>query len=276
MGRATGISWTDHTFNPWWGCTKVSPGCDNCYADTFDKRTFPVNIGTEEKPQIVGKHWGKGVPRRTFSDKHWKEPIRWNHDATFKFGRPARVFCASMADVMDDEAPEGARERLWELIDKTPNLIWQLLTKRPHRYDRYLPTGFRHNNVWLGTTAENQEFYNIRYPYLRAAAMSRGIGITWISYEPALGSLRVKPMSTVGTSAYPKWIIAGGESGHDPKEKDGVMQGRRPFEKQWAEDLRDECKALGIAFFVKQMGARTAAEGKTLIPPDLMIQQYPA
>src|ERR1700690_3208874 len=108
MGKDTSISWTDSTFSPWWGCTKVSPGCDNCYAETFDKRW-----GTP--------HWGKGVPRRVFSDKHWAEPLKWNRLAGAS-GKPWRVFCASMADVMDDEAPEGQRERLWELIDQTPNL----------------------------------------------------------------------------------------------------------------------------------------------------------
>ena len=75
MGKETGISWTDHTFNPWWGCTKVSPGCDNCYAEAFDKR-------------VGGSHWGKGQPRRTFTDKHWNEPLAWNRAAE-KAGRVA-------------------------------------------------------------------------------------------------------------------------------------------------------------------------------------------
>ena len=134
MGRETGISWTDATFNPWWGCTKVSAGCDNCYAEKFDRR-------------VGGSHWGKGMPRREFGDKHWNEPLKWDVDAK-KSGRHLRVFCASMADVMDDEAPSGARQRLWELIDATPNIIWQLLTKRPHRYVR-LPA-FKHRQRVAG------------------------------------------------------------------------------------------------------------------------------
>src|SRR6185437_14583692 len=115
MGEVTSIAWCDHTFNPWHGCTKVSPGCDNCYAATFDKR-------------VGGNHWGKGVERRVFADKHWREPLKWNEDAAASRVR-RRVFCASMADVMDDEAPAGQRERLWALIDDTPHLDWLLLTK---------------------------------------------------------------------------------------------------------------------------------------------------
>ena len=137
MGEVTSIAWTDATFNPWHGCTKVSPGCDFCYAETLNHRWGKDN-------------WGKGKPRRLTSDSNWNEPLRWQKRAIAD-GRHMKVFCASMADVMDDEAPEGARERLWALIDKTPNLIWQLLTKRPQRYARYLPKdGFVHDNVWLG------------------------------------------------------------------------------------------------------------------------------
>src|SRR5271167_714272 len=118
MGEKTAISWTDHTFNPWWGCTRVSPGCVNCYAETFDKRVF----GAE------GVHWGPGKPRRTFGDKHWNEPLRWNKKAR-EAGVYRKVFCASMADIFDVEAPTGERERLWDLIRSTDCLIWQLLTK---------------------------------------------------------------------------------------------------------------------------------------------------
>lgn len=94
------------TFNPVWGCTKVSPGCDKCYAESFDKR-------------VGGHHWGKGMPRRTFGDAHWGEPLKWNRDAQ-KSGVKSKVFCGSMCDVMDDEWPDGVRERLWDLIDQTP------------------------------------------------------------------------------------------------------------------------------------------------------------
>lgn len=246
MGEVTSISWTDHTFNCWWGCTKVSPGCDNCYAEAFDKR-------------VGGAHWGKGVPRRTFGEKHWNEPLKWNRDAE-KEGRFHRVFCASMADVMDDEAPAGERERLWKLINATPWLIWQLLTKRPHRYNRYLPEKFAHDNVWLGTTTENQEQYNIRWPIL---ARVRIEAITWISYEPALG-----PLTLLDYPVWPRWIIFGGESGAH----------RREAEAEWCRNLRREIDEYmpWCKLFVKQMSARTPNQGKLLIPSDLQIQEFPA
>lgn len=243
MGEVTAISWTDHTFNPWWGCTRVSPGCDHCYAEAFDKR-------------VGGSHWGKGEPRRVFGEKHWNEPLRWNKAAE-KAGKPAMVFCASMADVMDDEAPEGQRDRLWDLIDATPHLIWQLLTKRPQRYHRYLPEQFRHKNVWLGTTCENQEMYDLRWPILSIAGKGE---LLWISYEPAIGPVRIREHREK-----PEWIIFGGESGNR----------RRDCQRSWADVMLRDCRDLEIPFFVKQMSARTPAEGKALIPPDLMIQEFP-
>lgn len=245
MGAETGIAWTDHTFNPWWGCTKVSPGCDNCYAETFDKR-------------VGGAHWGKGVPRRTFGDAHWNEPLKWNRDAE-KRGVRELVFCASMADVMDDEAPGGQRERLWTLINETPWLIWQILTKRPHRYIRYLPSCFHHDNVWLGTTAENQEFFDIRWGFVYAEASTRGL-VSFVSYEPALGPLSMKTRSTV-----PDWIIFGGETG----------AGRRPMQREWADALIAECGDSGTKFFMKQFSAATPAQASALIPAELLIREFP-
>ena len=247
MGKKTGISWTDHTFNPWWGCTKVSAGCDHCYAETLDKRWGDP-------------HWGKGVPRRVMSDSYWREPLAWDAAAK-KAGKPAMVFCASMADVMDDEAPEGQRERLWKLIDNTPYLIWQLLTKRPQRYGRYLPHAFQHPNVWLGTSAEDQANYDLRWPALHHAVESYTTP-SWISYEPALGPLKMSGVLDV----VPDWIICGGESG----------DGRRPFERKWADGLLAECQVTGTNFFMKQFGARTPAEGKSLIPAELLIHEFPA
>jgi len=141
MGEISKIAWTKSTFNAWHGCTKVSAGCDHCYAETFDGR-------------FGNSHWGKGVERKTFGAKHWAEPLKWNREAE-KTGEFWPVFCGSMMDVMDDEAPMGVREQLWNTINLTPNLTWLLLTKRPQRYDRYLPERFENNNVWLGFTAEN-------------------------------------------------------------------------------------------------------------------------
>jgi SAM-dependent methyltransferase len=106
MGADSKIEWTDHTFNPWWGCTKVSPGCDHCYAEALAKR-YGHNV------------WGAGNQRRVMSQKHWQEPFKWNERAR-KAGRVDRVFCASMADVFDNEAPEQWRMALWQVIRGTP------------------------------------------------------------------------------------------------------------------------------------------------------------
>ena len=255
MGKETGISWTNHTFNPWWGCTEVTPGCDNCYARVLDARWG-------------GDHWGKGKPRRTFGNKHWEEPWKWNKDAEAS-GVKAKVFCASMADVMDDEAPEGQRERLWDVIDHTPHLIWQLLTKRPTRYTSYLPPeGFKHGNVWLGTSAENQHFYDLRWSVLRVVANDYDL-TSFISYEPALGPLRILGFAHNHENdrfeTVPDWIICGGESG----------SGRRTMEQKWAENLQSECEIAGVAFWMKQMSAQTPDKGYDLIPAHLLIRQFP-
>jgi len=163
---------------------------------------------------------------------------------------------------MDDEWPEGVRERLWDLIDATPYLIWQLLTKRPHRYNRYLPNQFAHDNVWLGTTAENQDFYDVRWPIL--STVCRDYKLTsWISYEPALGPLTM--YNVAWESDTPDWIIFGGESG----------AGRRPMQPEWAENLLAECRNTGTKFFMKQYGARTPEEGKKLIPARMLIHEFP-
>lgn len=255
MGATTKIAWTDHTFNPWIGCTKVSAGCDHCYAETLNHRWGNDN-------------WGKGKPRRLTSNSNWREPLKWNKAAEAA-GIKAKVFCASLADVMDDEAPEGARERLWGLIDITPNLIWQLLTKRPQRYTSYLPPdGFRHENVWLGTSAENQHFYDIRWGVLRIIAKEFDC-VSWISYEPALGPLSMidSPIAHIddGYVKSPDWIICGGESG----------PGHRSMDQKWAENIQCECEGIGVKFFMKQMSAATPDKGKDLIPAHLLIREFP-
>ena len=137
MARDSAIEWTGHTFNPWWGCTKVSPACDHCYAEAWAKRTgFDV--------------WGADAPRRRLGDDYWNQPLRWDQDAA-QSGRRARVFCASMADVFEwDRALDNLRERLWTLIESTPNLDWLLLTKRPHLARRLKRFSNRPCTTWGG------------------------------------------------------------------------------------------------------------------------------
>lgn len=249
MGIKTDIAWTNSTFNPWWICTEVSPGCDNCYARVLAKRW--------------GYGWGKGVSRREFGDKHWNEPLKWEKAAAAS-GDSWRVFCGSMCDVMDDEAPTGARNHLWELIDATPHLTWQLLTKRPHRYKRFLPPSFVNDNVWLGCTTEDQHFYDVRWPILREAADMLGL-TTFISYEPALGPLSLKVSKAGNVFKVPDWVICGGESG----------TGRRAMETVWAEDVKIECKRYGVKFYMKQMSAATPEKGQALIPAHLLVREFP-
>jgi protein gp37 len=165
-----------------------------------------------------------------------------------------------MADVLDDEAPAGARERLWDLIDRTPFLTWQLLTKRPENYSEMLPDRFKHANVQLGTTAEDQKYFALRWPFLWAVTTRMNL-LSWISYEPALGPLTLRSWAN-----RPDWMIFGGESGN----------GFRPMQESWAVDLLKECRDYKIAFFMKQFAARTPTIGKTLIPAHLLVQDFPS
>lgn len=127
MAENSAIEWTDHTFNPWWGCQKVSPGCDHCYAETWDLRFH-----------AAAPHWGPGAPRRRTGADTWRQPLKWHRKAVAAGVRP-RVFCASMADVFDNQVDPAWRADLWSLIRVTPALRWLLLTKRPQNIRKMLP-----------------------------------------------------------------------------------------------------------------------------------------
>ena len=282
MGKETSISWTRHTFNPWWGCEKVSPGCAHCYAETFSKRTGHTV-------------WGANAPRRFFGDKHWGEPLRWDIDAA-KLGERHRVFCASMADWLEDRDDLVAPlAQLLELIRVTPNLDWLLLTKRPenwlkritdaimwnwceddqaaalHAWGRNWINGQPPANVWIGTTVEDQQRADKRIPELLKIPAK----VRFLSCEPLLGPVDLRgPGLYAGDSIAPAaiidyeprihWAIAGGESG----------PGFRPFNPDWARSLRDQCKAAHVAFHMKQMGGLKPSMMPST-PNDLMIREYP-
>ena len=151
------IEWTDHTFNPWIGCQKVSPGCDHCYAEArMDHRFHRVQ-------------WGPHGERSRTSPDTWRQPLRWAKAAT---GSRPRVFCASLADVFDNKAPPGARADLFALIRRTPELDWMLFTKRPENIRRMLPDNWDDGwpHVWLGSTCEDQQHFDRRWPILRCVA----------------------------------------------------------------------------------------------------------
>ena len=230
MGENSKIEWTDHTFNPWIGCQKVSAGCDHCYAET--QNNFRKWNGGE---------WGPHAPRKRTSPGYWKQPRLWAMQARTANGRP-RVFCASLADVFDNQAPEGARADLWALIRATPELDWLLLTKRPENIAAMLPVDWRHGypNVWLGATCEDQVAYNRRWPLLREVPAR----VRFISYEPALGPLDISTARMWSIKPSLHWLICGGESGPSA----------RPMNPQWARDIRGQCADGGIAFLHKQNG----------------------
>jgi len=237
------IEWTNNTFNPWIGCQKVSPGCDHCYAEAMmDHRYGKVE-------------WGPHGERKRTSDANWKLPLRWGRKAR-ETGTRQRVFCASLADVWDNQVPNEWRADLFQLIAATPALDWQLLTKRPENISKMLPVAIAGlkpwpwPNVWLGTTCEDQKHYDRRWPILSKIPAA----VHFVSYEPALG-----PLVLLSGSRLLDWIICGGESG----------EGARMMDPQWAYDLLRNCQAQKVAFFMKQM------TGKKPIPPDLLVRQFP-
>lgn len=228
MGKNSHIEWTHHTFNPWWGCAKVSPACQNCYAEAWAKR-------------VGNKVWGAKAPRRFFSADHWQEPLKWNAEAQKK-GVRYRVFCASMADVFENRSDLNAeRSRLWNLIDATPMLDWLLLTKRPEHVKKLTRWGSDWpENVWLGTTVENQEWADKRMPHL----LSIPAKTRFLSCEPLLGNIDLAAFIEKGKKSPVHWIITGGESGPHS----------RPMDPQWVRNLRDFCRKNKIAFHFKQWG----------------------
>lgn len=244
MAETSEIGWTDGTFNPWWGCTRVSPACAHCYADSSSKRFGFPDL------------WSEGGERRFFGDSHWHDPIRWNRKAE-KDGKPRLIFCASMADVFEEHpAVVAERERLWELIEATPWLTWQLLTKRPENVARMVPEMWSAlgapANVWLGTSIENAKF-----SWRAKAIQEVDAPVHFLSCEPLLGSLfdtkggRREALDLTGI----EWVIGGGESGPHFRET----------KVEWAAELRDAAKAEGIPFFWKQNGGiRPKSNGKEL------------
>ena len=227
MAQDTNIEWTDRTFNPWTGCTKISPGCDHCYAEGWSKRSGHVK-------------WGNH-PRKRTTEAYWKAPLAWEREAN-KFelahGRRQRVFCASLADVFDNQVATGWRSDLFDLIRATPGLDWQLLTKRPQNMAKMLPDDWGAGgwpNVWLGFTAEDQ----VRFDQRKKIMEDIPAKVWFVSYEPAIGPLRIS-----ANDPSPDWLIIGGESG----------PGARPLQPAWVENILEDCRKHRIAPFFKQWG----------------------
>lgn len=245
MAESTEIAWTNSTFNPWWGCTRIADGCDHCYAANLDRRTG-------------GDHWGADKQYRVMSEDNWKKPLKWEKNAAEFFkanGTKRKVFCASMADVFDNKAPDGQRDRLWSLIKSTPNLDWQILTKRPSNILKYLPKdwGNGYSNVWLGVTVENIKHGLPRIELLKQVPAS----IKFLSVEPLLEDLGEIDLSGID------WVIVGGESG--PKA--------RPMKREWVNNIYNQCSIHKVPIFFKQWGAIVGKGGCEI--DGVEIKQWP-
>jgi protein gp37 len=236
MGESTRIEWADATFNAWVGCSRVSRGCTNCYAERQTRHWYP-EAGL----------WGPQGTRRRTGDDNWKGPLRWNQEkaaATFlkATGHRRRVFCGSLCDIFEDHADLiRLRAELWALIAATVNLDWLLLTKRPENIGAMAPPEWTRKHgwpthVWLGTSAEDQATADRRLPDL----LQYGAPVLFLSAEPLLGPIELGGHLTRLPCL--DWVICGGESG----------PGRRPMNPDWARALRDECAAADTAFFFKQ------------------------
>lgn len=284
MAENTGISWADHTINFWWGCSKVSPACEHCYAERLDARFHRDNVAPSmaaSKPGAV--HWGPGAPRLLRVEAATQEAMRYQRRAV-KEGRRFRVFTNSMSDFFEDRRDlDAPRLAALDVIRQTPDLDWMILTKRPEKILELLVraavqtepgvpeqetlrcwlnawTSGREapRNVWLGTTAESQEWADKRVPELLKVPGA----VRFLSMEPLLGPVDLTSIKlTVSPGffgdclqwyhlphGYPdawpglNWIIAGGESGPHARWMDP----------EWASSLRDQCRDAGVPFFFKQ------------------------
>jgi len=241
MSDRSGIEWTDATWNPVTGCTKVSAGCDHCYAETLAHRLLRVSY--DRRLPVVDTPAGREDP---FALRLWPErlaqPSRWR--------KPRIVFVNSMSDLFHVNVPDAFQRRVFEVMLRETRHVYQVLTKRPARAARFLrlhgdllrgrPVP---EHIWLGTSVESQDVDH-RVRQLQAVPAI----IRFLSCEPLLGPLRV---DLRGIS----WVIVGGESGPV----------RRPMELDWARSIRDDCLAAGVPFFFKQVGGRTPRSGGRLL-----------
>lgn len=301
MGETTKISWTTSTYNPWIGCTKVSVSaadgdtskggaCDNCYAEELDRVRFSKTMGgaTKEVPII---HWGPGAPRYRTVEATRNAPHKWNKVREIAMSAYARgtgpkperhrVFCASLADVFDNEVPSEWRRDLWSLIAATPYLDWLLVTKRVGLVERMVPPAWLRGafpgQVRLLISVSNEYEAQRDLPKLFTLPTKNGV-----SYEPALGPVDWRPWlsprghvnwgdnknpsiedrRTVlalakaayyeGGSRLVEWVIVGGES------EQGAGKAR-PFDREWAYSTIRQCKAADVPCFVKQLGSNVVA-----------------
>ena len=284
---ATTINYCQFSFSPWEGCTKISDGCTNCFAEQRDKRHLTEKVD----------HWGPGAPRRRTSAAYWRQPLKWNRDYRTALdsdsdivpSRP-RVLCPTLGDWLDPEVCSEWRSDLLCLIRATPNLTWMLLSKRPEgfaarlnrvaelddfgsRIAREWIEGRPPANVWVGASVENQEMADKRIPELLAIPAAK----RWLSVEPMLGPVDIHLFSHMGdprqinpnylrSECKISWVVCGGESG----------PGCRPMDPAWMRSLKDQCAAAGVPFWAKQLGGHPNPRHALVdLSADLRTRQLP-
>lgn len=245
MGKTTGISWTDATWNPWQGCTKVSDGCKNCYMYREKKRygQDPFTV-VRSKPA-------------TFN-----APLKWN------LPEGSRIFVCSWSDFFHEDADEW-REEAWNIIASLPQYNFLIPTKRPERIHNMIGQSYWYlENVWLGASVENQKTFDERITYL----LDIPAKVHWISAEPLLGKIDLDILGSNYGIDYAewsqriKWVVVGGESGPN----------FRPMAIDWARDITSQCRSANVPVFVKQLGGWPDSRHELAdFPEDLRIRQFP-
>lgn len=229
MGDKSSIEWTDASWNPVTGCTKVSAGCKNCYAETLAKRLQAMGVSNYRSGFRVALH-----PHMLDLPRRWRQP--------------RRIFVNSMSDVFHELVDDDYIDRIFDVMEQADWHIYQLLTKRSERMAAYVARRYRGEiapaHIWLGTSVEDERVLN-RVEHLRATAAA----IRFLSCEPLLGPLGRLDIAGV------HWVIVGGESG--PRH--------RAFELDWAREIRDKCRRARVPFFFKQVGGRTPKSGGRLL-----------
>jgi len=221
MAQATAIEWTEATWNPVRGCTKVSPGCKHCYAQTFAERWRG----------IPGHPYEQGFDLRLVPEK-LEEPLSWT--------RPRRIFVNSMSDLFHESVPEEFIRRVFEIMEQATWHTFQILTKRSARVRELAPRFPWPPNIWQGVSVENA-----RYTFRIGDLQHVPAAVRFLSVEPLLGPIPSLPLDGIS------WVIVGGESGSK----------HRPLDPAWVREIRDECVAARVPFFFKQWGGRTSKAG---------------
>jgi protein gp37 len=229
MADSTQIEWTDSTWNPVTGCTKITAGCDFCYAERFSERFRSVS----------GHPFENGFDL-TLRPQRLTQPLQWR--------QPRRIFVNSMSDLFHKEVPEKFIASVFDTMEKADWHTYQVLTKRSSLMARFLRKRYGSSNapghIWLGVSVEDAK-NTVRLKHLKAAQAS----VKFVSFEPLIGS--VGPVDLKGID----WAIVGGESG--PKS--------RPMDEQWAIEIRDQCRRDKVAFFFKQWGGVRPKSGGRLL-----------